>query len=251
MGTWLAAPIPPDLLEWQQQNAREILWRAEQLAIDAAGDALNLVTSESSRAPVATLVQMSHDADLVVVGSQGTGGIAEALLGSVCMSVLHHSKCPVAVIHCPDSDVSDDGAVENSTAPVLLGMDGSQASELAAELAFDEARRRGVSLVALHAWWSPGSFEFAGSDWEEALRPKVEEEFHEQFRPWRERYPTVEARCVVARDKPAQEIVERSRRAQLVVVGSRGYGKIASTLLGSVSTAVVQAIRTPVIVARS
>ncbi|WP_326545499.1 universal stress protein [Mycolicibacterium sp. ND9-15] len=248
VGTWLAAPVPRDLLEWQQRNAREILRRAERLAIDTAGDALSMVSRESSRAPVATLVEMSREAELVVVGSQGAGGIAEALLGSVCMGVLHHSKCPVAVIHGPDPDVS--GAVEDRTAPVLLGMDGSKDSELAAELAFDEAGRRGAGLVALHAWWSPGSFEFAGSDWDETLRPRVEKEFDEHFSRWRERYPAVEARCVVVRDQPAREIVERSRDAQLVVVGSRGYGKIASTLLGSVSAAVVQAIRTPVIVAR-
>lgn len=251
MGTWLAAPISPDLLEWQHRNAREILCQAEQLAVDTAGDALNVVTKGSSTAPVATLVQMSREAELIVVGSQGAGGIADALLGSVCMGVLHHSKCPVAVIHRPEPDVSGGAVVEDRTAPILLGMDGSKASESAAELAFDEAVRRGVGLVALHAWWSPGSFEFAGSDWEATLRPRVEEEFDEQFSKWRERYPHVETRCVVVRDQPAREIVERSREAQLVVVGSRGYGGIASTLLGSVSTAVVQAIRTPVIVARS
>ena len=37
-------------------------------------------------------------------------------------------------------------------APVLVGIDGSPVSELATAIAFDEASRRHVELIALHAW---------------------------------------------------------------------------------------------------
>jgi nucleotide-binding universal stress UspA family protein len=45
------------------------------------------------------LLAAAHDAQLVVVGSQGRGHIKGMLLGSVSQAVLHHSPCPAAVVH--------------------------------------------------------------------------------------------------------------------------------------------------------
>ena len=89
---------------------------------------------------------------MVVVGSRGLGSIGGALLGSVSRGLLHHAQCPVTVIE------ADAVKAHGPNSPVLLGIDGSVASEEATAVAFDEASRRGVDLVALHAWSDVGVF---------------------------------------------------------------------------------------------
>ena len=44
------------------------------------------------------LVRASHDADMLVVGSRGSGGFARLLMGSVSSQVTHHAACPVVVV---------------------------------------------------------------------------------------------------------------------------------------------------------
>ncbi|MCA1784005.1 MAG: universal stress protein [Intrasporangiaceae bacterium] len=48
--------------------------------------------------PAKTLIDMSRDADLLVVGSRGRGGFKGLLLGSVSQQCLQHSRCPVVIV---------------------------------------------------------------------------------------------------------------------------------------------------------
>jgi nucleotide-binding universal stress UspA family protein len=52
----------------------------------------------SDEHPSAALVRVSHDADLLVVGSRGLGGFVGLLLGSVGQQCVHHATCPVLIV---------------------------------------------------------------------------------------------------------------------------------------------------------
>jgi nucleotide-binding universal stress UspA family protein len=132
---------------------------------------------------------------------------------------------------------------------VLVGIDGSPASEAATALAFDEASRRGVDLVALHAWSDVGVLPVLGMDWHE-YEDRGHEVLGERLAGWQEQYPDVRVRRRIVCDQPAHRLVDESAHAQLVILGSRGRGGFAGMLLGSVSTAVAESAPCPVIVVR-
>ncbi len=237
---WLDVALPQDYWDYQNETGQKVLDAAQQVAREAAGEhALRIVAKSVPGHAVATLIEYSRRAGLVVVGSRGLSKWGRRLLGSVSSSLAHHAHGPVAVI--PEGE-------RPSTAPVVVGVDGSPASELATEIAFDEASRRGVELIVLHTW-TDLNFEFPAIRWND-LSEEAERALSEQLAGWCERYPDVAVRRVVMPDEPARQLLAQAEAAQLVVVGNRGRGGFAGMLLGSVSSAVVHSATAPVIVAR-
>jgi len=174
--------------------------------------------------------------------------LVRTFLGSVSSGLIYQAHCPVAVIHDGEPMVTD-----VARAPVLLGIDGSPASEAATAIAFEEASRRGVGLVALHAWTdlrvSDFKDVFPDLNWDAELSHE-EETLAERLAGWQERYPDVGIRRSIEIGEPAGPLIEASKLAQLVVVGNHGRSEFAGMLLGSVGAAVVNRARVPVIVAR-
>ena len=240
---WPEIPIPEDYFERQDGKARRILEDARRAVADSTADhGPPFVHSVVVHGPtVSTLVNESKIADMMVVGCRGEGAFGQVSFGSVSTGLVNYAQCPVAVVH--------DEAPQPAQAPVLVGIDGSPASELATEIAFDEAFRRGVDLVALHAWSDVSMSEVPGLDFA-TMEVQAQEALAKWLAGCEARYPDVTVHCVVVRDQPARQLVEHSESAQLVVVGSNGRGGFAGMLLGSVTTAVTHAARTVVIVAR-
>jgi nucleotide-binding universal stress UspA family protein len=244
--TFPPVPYPDSLGVRLEDQGRKAAADAVKIAEDAMpNDRKVAVKSEIVfSTPTQALVKMSDEAEMLVVGSSGKGMLARGVLGSVSSSVVRHANCPVAVIR--DEDLLMPAPQH---APVLVGVDGSAASELATEIAFGQASRRGVELIALHAWSDVPAFDLAGLDWS-ALVSAEERTFADSLVGWEERYPNVTVQRVVVCDEPARQLIEKSESAQLVVVGSHGRGGFDRMMLGSVSNTVLHSVRIPVIVAR-
>ena len=128
--------------------------KAEQ-TVEAAADEIRaaapgvVVTSEAVRDRAAeALIRAGAEAEEIVVGSRGSGGFANLLLGSVGQQVATHAPCPVVVVH-------DDADERAGQGPVVVGVDGSASDENSVHLAFEAAASRGTSLVVVNAYTLP------------------------------------------------------------------------------------------------
>jgi nucleotide-binding universal stress UspA family protein len=244
---WSQAPLLDEFAVWQENEGHRILADALKIARDTANDnpRIPIENELMFSATVPALVNLSKKAELIVVGNYGRGALARSLVGSTSSGLVRRAHCPVAVIRDEDPRMP-----HPAQAPVLVGIDGSPASELATAIAFDEASRRRVNLIAAHAWTDTEILELPGLDWS-LVKAEEERLLAEGLAGWQERYPDVTVHRLLVCDRPARVLVETSEAAQLVVLGSHGRGGFTGMLLGSVSNAVVQAVHTPVIVARS
>ena len=69
--------------------------------VSAPGEPVKIRSTATEGSPAKVLLDASKGAELLVVGSRGHGGFAEALLGSVSQHCVHHATCPVVVVRHP------------------------------------------------------------------------------------------------------------------------------------------------------
>nr|WP_067488336.1 universal stress protein [Nocardia ignorata] len=231
-------------LEWLRVDAERVVGEAARVARATVPDEdLTITTEVAFELPAPLLIDRSTGAEILVVGSRGIGAFQRGLLGSVSTAMTRHAHCPVAVIQ---GIVASDPV--SAALPVLVGVDGSDNSVPAVELAFEEASRRKVDVVAVHAF-SDASADLPTLGWEMG-KQTAEAELSEALAGYGERYPDVAVRGIVVANRPVRALLEESTSAQLLVVGSHGRGGFASMLLGSTSNALLHSVDIPMIVVR-
>jgi nucleotide-binding universal stress UspA family protein len=193
-----------------------------------------------------TLLNEAQDAVLVVVGSRGVGGFRGLLVGSVSATVAAHAPCPVVVVH-PHGDGTAFPA--SPIGRIVVGVDGSDISTAAIRFAFQQAARRHIGIVAVHA--AMPTRQHTSLRVPADIVEQVEQQlFAEAMESKRVLFPAIDVQTKLVHGHPAQALIDSSAGAELVVVGSHGRGGFAGMLLGSVSQAVMQHAACPVAVVR-
>lgn len=264
-GTYAALPAEPesDIFE---QRAETVLGAAAEQLRGHTGE-ISYVTAEGDS--VGVLVDASAHAELVVVGARGRGGFLGLLRGSVATALPAHAQCPTLVVPTAEQH-SDDEAGDGqhsdavgvrhhpsagSSSPVVVGVDESHRSRLAALHAAQAATERDTWLLVLMALPMPTSelswypeLTPASTDLAERRRAHLQTALEEDIAWLREQVPGLKVSGEVRLGEPSAVLHDVTSSAQLTVVGTRGRGAIASALLGSTSRAILDGAEGPVMV---
>ena len=236
----------------QENHAAQIVRTAQTTARERLGDSWQIAGEVTVEQPIPYLLKKSETAGILVVGTRGLGRFGSALLGSVSSALVAHAKCPVFVAR---------DELSNPDGPVVVGVDGSEASRAAVAIAAEEADLLGVPLHAVHSWtdFDLGATyrgaEAPGPNWDAAAESLAATEtetalLSESLAGVRESHPDLEIQRTVVHDRPVRALLEASEKARLLVVGSRGRGGFTGMLLGSTSRSLLASVSVPLVIVR-
>ncbi|MFG2592066.1 universal stress protein [Streptomyces sp. NPDC048438] len=129
---------------------------------------------------------------------------------------------------------------------ITVGLDGTDHASAAADWAAEEAERRGAALRLVHAWaWHPIDVVYVGD--RAAEERWVRNMLDEARSRVAGRHPALDVTTELLVGDPVPALIAEAARADMVVLGSRGYGTLAGYLLGSVSMKVLRQAAGPVV----
>lgn len=226
--------VPNDVADERRAAATRLL---ADLVAEATAEWPGLVVTAgvTGGPPAAVLRAAAEDADLLVVGADDASPFTEAISGSVPGDLLTNSPCPLAVV--PRREWAY--PTGPTPAPVVVALDEATVSQAALAYGYVAAARSSRPLTILRCVATGQLGEAAALAQARLLLA------------YAELYPDVVVSTDVVPDDPRYALVSASRRAALLVLGSRGRGRLASTLFGSVSRHLIRRSRCPVVIART
>ncbi|MFJ1549144.1 universal stress protein [Streptomyces sp. NPDC088246] len=185
---------------------------------------------------VIALLYEGRNAEALIIGERGRGGLTGLLLGSVSLSVAARVPCPVIVVR------GDRAGIEGAHGRILVCIGEPDRGGAAVRFAFHEAGARGCDLDAVHAWRCPSHDRAdprrTASEHlyhKERAATLIDEAVAESVRD----HPTVRLHSAAVEGTAAKVLVQRSAAADLIVVGAHRrrshlglqLGRVAHTLL--------------------
>jgi nucleotide-binding universal stress UspA family protein len=225
---------------------------ALEAPLEAAGPLLSGLHVERRLRPglaAPALIEEAAEADLLVIGRRGAGGFEGLALGATAEHCARHAPGPTVVVP---------SAPRSPRHRVLVGVDGSDSARGALTWAVEYATRHhaDVDVVAVYETYSArGPY---GGEFMQIASPGSEQRFLRAARGAADEAVSglevpadVRVEPSVVEGHPAKVLIDRSRQADVVVVGSRGLGGFAGLLLGSVSRQLLHHAHAPVAVVRA
>lgn len=190
----------------------------------------------------AELREITCRATVLVLGRHGASGRVAFTSGSTSDQLTRLVRCPVLVTGSRGSSVREPVhlAAGHHRPAVVVGVDDSPAAEVVLSVAVREAQHRGWPLTVIHSlghraqevhveaaaiWARHGDLLLAGRSPDHSL-----------------------ARVVVEAGPPVGALLDHAESGDLLVVGTRGEGRLAGFTPGSVAHGVLEAMRCDVLV---
>lgn len=212
-----AVPVTAKDHEQLLKAANDLVERAAERVRERAPE-LRVVPHAPKATPADAIVEATGYAALTVVGTRGRGGFAGLLVGSVSLRAAAHCQGPLMVVG------SEHPADSERRGTTLVGVN-SEDDRDPVRFGFEDAKRNGAVLRVLHTWQRPPmppaipvpptEITAAGEAAQELLRKAVA--------PLRGQYPDVEVKGTEHSGSVAGSLIEASRSADIVVLGTHRH----------------------------
>ena len=234
----------------EHQRAHDLAEQGAALAREEHPD-LEVTAQGSLLGPRQALDEASARAHGVVVGSRGYGRVRSSLLGATAYGLTGHARCPVTVVPGPTTMPGPD-------ARVVVGVDGSPESERAAEAAARWAQAWGADLLVVSSWerpttdpWGLSADGMRSVDEAAAVRrERSDQRARHAADAITAAFPGLSVDTATPSGRADENLVEASADAALLVLGTRGSGRLSSFLLGSTTRNILHMSMVPVHIVR-
>lgn len=192
--------------------------------------------------PVEELVAASHEADLLVVGTNRTSGLASLLHLTIPLQLAGKVACAMVVVPA---------GWRPGSGPVVVGWEDDGSSDAAVSAAAAEAEAAGRALHIEHSWVLPpvNAFDSKGSAaLYESVLGTQRDLTDRKVREVRDAFPGLDVHADLTPESADVALAKLGKRSSLLVVGSHGGGALLDLFRGSVGDELIRSMTCPVMI---